>query len=81
MPFLELLPLHTLEGLARRLVDVSLPAGQTLFERGDAGDRFYMLHDGELEIVLPDETKVEQAPAFVGTVRPSLENHTRRPSA
>jgi Cyclic nucleotide-binding domain len=68
VPFLEPLPLHTLEGLARRLDDVSLSAGQTLFERGDAGDRFYMLHDGELEIVLPDETKVERAPAFVGEI-------------
>jgi MFS family permease len=68
VPFLEPLPLHTLEGLARRLVDVPLPAGTTLFERGDVGDRFYVLREGELEIDLPDETKVESPPAFVGEI-------------
>jgi Major Facilitator Superfamily/Cyclic nucleotide-binding domain len=68
VPFLDPLPLHTLEGLARRLIDVSLPAGTTLFERGDHGDRFYVLRDGELEIDLPGETKVERPPAFVGEI-------------
>jgi MFS family permease len=68
VPFLVPLPAHTLEGLARRLVDVSLPAGTTLFERGDAGDRFYVLREGELEIELPTGTKVERPPAFVGEI-------------
>lgn len=68
VPFLAPLPLHTLERLARGLADVSLPAGATLFERGDAGDRFYVLREGQLEIELPEETKLEQAPAFVGEI-------------
>jgi Major Facilitator Superfamily/Cyclic nucleotide-binding domain len=68
VPFLAPLPQHTVELLARRLVDVSVPAGQTLFERGDAGDRFYLLREGELEIELPGETKLEQAPGFVGEI-------------
>ena len=68
VPFLAPLPLHTLERLAGGLADVSLPAGATLFERGDAGDRFYLLREGQLEIDLPGETKVEQAPAFVGEI-------------
>ena len=68
VPFLAPLPAQTLELLADRLADVSLPAGETLFERGDPGDRFYLLREGTLEIVLPGETKVEEAPAFVGEI-------------
>ena len=33
-----------------------------------AGDRFYLLREGTLEIVLPEETKLEEAPAFVGEI-------------
>jgi MFS family permease len=68
VPFLTPLPLETLERLAGELIDVELPAGATLFEQGDAGDRFYVLHKGSLEIVLPDATKVEEAPSFVGEI-------------
>jgi CRP-like cAMP-binding protein len=68
VPFLAPLPVRTRELLASRLSDVALGAGQTLFERGDVGDRFYLLRDGELEIVLPGETKVEHAPAFLGEI-------------
>jgi hypothetical protein len=68
VPFLAPLPLQSLEFLGERLEDVKLAAGQTLFERGDHGDRFYVLHEGTLEIVLPGETKVEHAPAFVGEI-------------
>jgi len=68
VPFLAPLPVRTRELLASRLSDVALGAGQTLFERGDAGDRFYLLRDGELEIDLPTETKVEHAPAFLGEI-------------
>jgi hypothetical protein len=68
VPFLAPLPLQSLEFLGERLEDVELAAGQTLFDRGDHGDRFYVLHEGALEIVLPDATKVERAPAFVGEI-------------
>jgi hypothetical protein len=68
VPFLAPLPMHTLERLALSLSGVWVPAGETLFERGDDGDRFYLLREGELEIVLPGETKVEHAPAFVGEI-------------
>jgi len=47
---------------------VELPAGTTLFSRGDPGDSFYVLEGGTLEIDLPDGVKVEQAPAFVGEI-------------
>jgi hypothetical protein len=68
VPFLAPLPLETLERLAGQLIDVAVPAGGTLFEQGDHGDRFYVLHAGSLEIVLPGETKVEEAPSFVGEI-------------
>jgi MFS family permease len=68
VPFLAPLPLQSLEFLALRLTATTLARGETLFDRGDAGDRFYILRDGTLEIELPDETKIERPPAFVGEI-------------
>jgi hypothetical protein len=68
VPFLAPLPLETLERLAVQLSDVQLPAGATLFEQGDHGDRFYVLRGGTIAIDLPTETKVEEAPSFVGEI-------------
>lgn len=68
VPFLVPLPAQTLELLASRLVDVELGPGEVLFEQGDAGDRFYVLSRGSLEILLPEQTKTETAPSFVGEI-------------
>jgi MFS family permease len=68
VPFLAALPLQTLEYLGERLADVSLVPGQVLFEAGDHGDRFYLLHDGKIEIDLPGQVKVEEAPTYVGEI-------------
>jgi MFS family permease len=69
VPFLAVLPLQRLEALAGGAVRVELEAGATLFERGDRGDRFYVLDEGALEIVLPDgSVKEERAPAYVGEI-------------
>jgi hypothetical protein len=68
VPFLSPLPVQTLEYLGGRLLPVTLAPGQTLFEAGDHGDRFYLLHEGTLEIDLPSETKLEQPPAYVGEI-------------
>ncbi len=68
VPFLAALPAQTLEYLGERLAEIPLAAGQTLFEQGDHGDRFYLLHEGTLEIHLPGETKLEEAPAYVGEI-------------
>jgi MFS family permease len=62
------LPLRTLEFLASRLEPVSLGVGNDLFRRGDEGDRFYVIADGELEIVLEGGTKVEGPGAYVGEI-------------
>jgi CRP-like cAMP-binding protein len=50
------------------LVPVELRANAPLFARGDHGDRFFILVDGELEIVLDEGVKVERAPAYVGEI-------------
>jgi hypothetical protein len=44
------LPTPTLERLARNLVPISLPAGATVIEQGEAGDRFYAIVDGEAQV-------------------------------
>jgi hypothetical protein len=68
VPFLAPLPLQSLEFLALRLIPTSLARGETLFDRGDPGDRFYILREGALEIELPGETKIEHPPGFVGEI-------------
>ncbi len=68
VPFLAPLPVGTLELLAKQVVPVELAADQPLFERGDHGDRFYVLTEGTIEIELPDGAKREEAPAYVGEI-------------
>ena len=46
VPFLALLEPAALEHLAGALEPVTLPASATVFEQGDAGDRFYVVADG-----------------------------------
>lgn len=68
VPFLAPLPARSLELLAAAMHPVHLPAGQTLFARGDDGDAFYVLSAGSLAIDLPEGTKVEAAPGYVGEI-------------
>jgi MFS family permease len=68
VPFLAPLPLQSLEFLAARAVPVELAAGETLFQEGDDGDRFYVLDDGTLEVLLPDHVEVERSPGYVGEI-------------
>ena len=68
VPFLAPLPLETLERLAAKLADVSLAAGATLFERATAATGSTSCIAGSLAIELPGETKLEEAPAFVGEI-------------
>jgi len=44
------LPAPTLESLASNLEQVEVPTGETIFRQGDAGDRFYIVDSGEVEI-------------------------------
>jgi len=42
-----------LDGLARRAELVEVPAGNPLFSQGDAGDRAYVIQEGQLEVTAP----------------------------
>ncbi len=52
LPHFAPLPGPALEGLARSLECVRLPAGAVLMREGDAGDRFYAVADGELDVTI-----------------------------
>lgn len=51
VPFLSVLPLRTLEQLARQAQDVDLGAGSDVITEGAAGDRYYVLADGTADVV------------------------------
>jgi MFS family permease len=50
VPFLEPLPLPTLEHLASELVSVAFEPGGRVMREGDPGDRFYVVREGELHV-------------------------------
>jgi MFS family permease len=51
VPMLAPLSLAAKEHLATALVPVTAPAGEVVIRAGDPGDRFYIVADGELEVV------------------------------
>ncbi len=50
IPIFAPLPTPTLERLARNLIPITLPRGAVAIERGDAGDRFYAIIEGNVEV-------------------------------
>jgi Cyclic nucleotide-binding domain/Major Facilitator Superfamily len=54
VPMLSLLPPPTLESLARALTPEEVPTGVEVVTQGDEGDRFYVIADGELEVIADD---------------------------
>lgn len=52
VPIFAPLPAATLEHLAASLIPVRAAAGTTIFRQGDAGDRFYIVREGEVEVSL-----------------------------
>jgi Cyclic nucleotide-binding domain/Major Facilitator Superfamily len=50
MPLFAPLPGPAIEGLAHALEPVELPAGTVVVRMGDAGDRFYAIADGSVEV-------------------------------
>jgi hypothetical protein len=51
VPIFAPLPAATLERLARELDEVDVSAGQIVFNKGDAGELFYVVDDGTVEVV------------------------------
>jgi MFS family permease len=50
VPMLAALPEPVVERLAREAVDVSFPAGTPIVREGEAGDRYYVVRSGTVEI-------------------------------
>jgi MFS family permease len=50
IPIFAALPPPTIERLASQLVEATLPAGTLVVRKGDPGDRFYVIAEGEVEI-------------------------------
>lgn len=48
---LSLLPPPTLEVLARALIPEAVPAGVDVVTQGDEGERFYVIADGEVDVI------------------------------
>jgi CRP-like cAMP-binding protein len=57
------LPQPTQESLAKVLRPVRLASGEELFRQGDVGDRFYIVADGEVEIVIDGHVVRETGPS------------------
>jgi MFS family permease len=49
--FFAPLPTPMLERLARNLIPISVPDGTVVIRQGDAGDRFYAIVEGEVEVL------------------------------
>jgi MFS family permease len=50
VPLFAPLPIATKEQVAASLLPLSVAAGEIVIQAGDAGDRFYIVRDGELDI-------------------------------
>jgi MFS family permease len=45
------LPVDSLEGVCRSVVEVEARAGEEVITQGDHGDRFYLIDEGEVEVI------------------------------
>jgi MFS family permease len=51
VPMLRVLPLPSVEQLARGLAPVTVPAAQWVFRQGERGDLYYVIESGEVDVV------------------------------
>lgn len=54
VPMFAALPLTTLEMIASRLAPVRFRPGESLMREGEAGDRFFVIEEGEVEVEVAD---------------------------
>jgi hypothetical protein len=62
IPIFAALPPPILERLATRLVPVRVPAGATVIREGEAGDLYYVVAAGRVEVTVGDRTMRRQGP-------------------
>ncbi|MGB2953072.1 MAG: MFS transporter [Gaiellaceae bacterium] len=68
VPMFEPLSVAAKERVAASLIPVSVAAGQLVIRAGDAGDRFYIVGDGELEIVADGPHATAQQGDYFGEI-------------
>jgi MFS family permease len=69
IPIFAPLPRPVMEALAAALQTVRLSAGEVVFRRGDAGDRFYVIARGEVEVDVDGREPVFLGPGdFFGEI-------------
>jgi MFS family permease len=76
VPMFAPLSLATKEHLAKKLAPVDVSAGNCVVSAGDAGDRFYIIDTGDLEIAVGDSRKPAHAGDYFGEI--ALLRDTRR---
>jgi MFS family permease len=52
LPMFAVLPLPVLDGLAMALRPVELPDGATVVSQGDPGDRYFVVDEGEVDVIV-----------------------------
>ena len=76
MDMFSALPLPAVEQLARGLGS-KVPAGETVFRQGDAGDRYFVIESGEVEVI-GDGQVITRLGAGQGFGEIALLRHVRR---
>jgi MFS family permease len=63
------LPPHVMESLARALVPLHVEGGREIVRQGEPGDRFYIVADGEVEVVADGRVvRVTEAGGYFGEI-------------
>jgi len=60
MPLFEKLEESSLQAIAARFVTERVPAGRTVFEQGDPGDKFYLIAHGSVEVIRREADDAER---------------------
>jgi MFS family permease len=62
VPLFSPLPERSIERLARSAEVLEVPAGEVVCEKGDAGDLFYVIESGQVEIKITDDLSTIEGP-------------------
>jgi CRP-like cAMP-binding protein len=68
VPMFAPLSLAVKEQIAAGLIRLSVPAGEVVIRAGDLGDRFYVIADGELEVIADGLHRSADAGDYFGEI-------------
>jgi CRP-like cAMP-binding protein len=66
MPFFAALPPQVVQAIAQRMVLQHVPAGERVYRVGEAGDAFYLVESGEIELTAENAYGVVEEMARIG---------------